>query len=68
MYQHSAHQVNISRKAVLCAPDSRNIFETPRILMICQVSCKIVRAVYVQMIQTSEFQMKSIQSPTKKGL
>ena len=29
MYQHPARQVNISRKAVSCAPDSCNFFETP---------------------------------------
>ena len=29
MYQHLAHQVNMSRKTVLCASDSRNFFEHP---------------------------------------
>ena len=29
MYQHPVHQESISRKAVLCAPDSRSFFGTP---------------------------------------
>ena len=28
MYQHPAHQETMSRKAVLCAPDSRNFWDT----------------------------------------
>ena len=34
MYQHSAHQESISRKAALCAPDSRNFLGHP----VCQDS------------------------------
>ena len=29
MCQHLTHQVNVSRKGVLCAPDSSKYFETP---------------------------------------
>ena len=33
MCQHPIHQVNVSRKGVLCAPDYSNFFETPCILV-----------------------------------
>ena len=29
MYQHPAHQVNIPREEVLCAPDSSNVLRHP---------------------------------------
>ena len=29
MCQHPTHQVNVSRRGVLCAPDSSKCFETP---------------------------------------
>ena len=32
MCQHPTRQVNVSRKGVLCAPDSRKFFETPCII------------------------------------
>ena len=44
MCQHPTHQVNVSRKGVLCAVDSSKFFETP-----CIVSKAIKPIVYIEL-------------------
>ena len=48
MCQHPAHQVNISRKAVLCVPDSRNFFRHPVLLKLERALFRSYRYRFIQ--------------------
>ena len=68
MCQHPAHQVNVSRKGILCAADHSKFFETPCILqnargksnnlMSCQSTMSHLISVSVRLATFTRFLVK----------
>ena len=61
MCQHPKHQVKVSRKGVLCAPDSRKLFETPCMIRIVQLNFNLSNSlIHILPLSNSQNNVASI--------